>query len=87
MHENSLKAYREEGKKLSQRARQILAFFENAGPAWFTDREVKHGLEFEEMNQVRPRITELIERGILEEVGKTKCTLTKKQVRLVGLVR
>lgn len=84
MHINSIEAYYEELPKLSKRARQIADFFYNNGYAGgYTDREVMNVLGYTEPNQVRPRITELIQLGILKEVGAVKCEITGKKVRKV----
>mgnify|MGYP003676580045 FL=1 len=84
IHENSIKSYREDKLKLSKRAKHIFILFSMCSRPW-TDRQVLNKLEYFEMNQVRPRITELIKAGLLEEVGKTKCDFTGKTVRLVQI--
>ena len=38
-----------------------------------------------EPNMVRPSITILIKKGMLVEIGDTKCHVTGKKVRLVDL--
>jgi hypothetical protein len=43
-------------------------------------------LRFTETNQVRPRITELVKRKLLHEVGRKKCDTTGKTVRLVSIL-
>ncbi len=50
-----------------------------------TDRHVCTFLGFTDMNSVRPRITTLIKRGLLEECGSMRDPLTGKRVRLVRL--
>ena len=88
MHINSINAYYEELPRLSKRASDIYNFFTNThsrNERFHTDRQVKTILGFDDMNQVRPRITELIQLGLLEEVGKTKCPITCKMVRVVNL--
>tara|TARA_R100001163_G_scaffold14424_1_gene13172 strand:- start:4136 stop:4414 length:279 start_codon:yes stop_codon:yes gene_type:complete len=88
MHINSINAYHEELPRLSKRASAIYNFFANTHSRlerFYTDRQVKTILGFNDMNQVRPRITELIQLGLLEEVGKTKCPITCKMVRVVNL--
>lgn len=84
MHINSLQSYHEEKKKLSRRARDILSFLEqNRGS--YTDRQIMERMGFGEPNAVRPRITEMIRSGFLEEAGNTRCPVTKKHVRLVRI--
>jgi|GEM_PF-4443719 len=48
-----------------------------------TDREIKDALDFSDMNSVRPRITEMIRDGILEEAGSVACPVTSMTVRCV----
>lgn len=89
IHCHSIKAYHEEHPKLSKRAAEIMAWFKNH-PGTFrthTDREVKDALFgcAADMNRVRPRITELIEIGMLRQTGQAKDHLTGKTVRVVGL--
>jgi hypothetical protein len=43
------------------------------------------GMGFSDMNSVRPRITELIEKAKLMEVGSIVCPVTKKRVRRVDI--
>ncbi len=51
-----------------------------------TDREIKEKMGLSDMNSVRPRITELIKSGHLEETDNTKCPVTNKTVRKVRIV-
>jgi hypothetical protein len=50
-----------------------------------TDRQVANILGFHDMNQVRPRISELKEAGALIEMGKMRDPFTGKTVRLLAL--
>jgi predicted transcriptional regulator len=85
VHENSINCYYQERPKLSKRAKHIHNFFcEKQG--LYTDRQVQVEMGFLEPNNVRPRITELIKSGLLEEVGKVKCNVTGKNVRIVKRV-
>lgn len=81
IHENSRKAWRE--INTSQRETEILKVFEQHGT--LTDRQVCRIMGFPEMNNVRPRITEMIDSGVLVEVKKTRCPVTGKTVRACGL--
>lgn len=85
IHANSLTAYRSELPKLSTRAQAILEWIRDHGPR--TDRQVMEGMGFREPNQVRPRITELIEAGALMEVCSVSCPVTGKTVRKVDIRR
>ena len=84
MHDNSLSAYRAEEGKLSRRAEAILLWINSNGDA--TDRQIAYGMGFgENLNAVRPRITELIEKRRLFEVAQVVCPITKRPVRKVGV--
>lgn len=85
VHQNSIEAYHSSGPLISRRARMVLDWVRANGSA--TDRQVMDGLGFREPNQVRPRITELVDAGELREVGSTSCPVTGKTVRLVDVPR
>lgn len=82
MHENSIAAFDENDRELifSNREREIIAAFEDIGAE--TDRSILAYLRYTDMNAVRPRITELINKGVLREVGSVICPVTKKRVRV-----
>ena len=50
-----------------------------------TDRQVLLTLNAADVNNVRPEITRLKQAGLIEEVGKTKCPITNKTVRMVRI--
>lgn len=83
MHENSLDAYRGERRRFGRRAQTIRDWFAAHGAG--TDRDVMRGLGFSEMNAVRPRCTELVDLGVLVEVGSRVCRETGKRVRVLDL--
>lgn len=68
--------------KLSRRQAAILQWL-LANPRPWTDREIAAGMGYREMNAVRPRITELVDQGILQECGSVICQVTRKRVRQV----
>ncbi len=82
MHPNSLEAYAEERPKLDKRS-QLIYDVIRYRPIASTDREVAELLCFTDMNSVRPRISELVKRGLLAECGSTKDKTTGKTVRCV----
>lgn len=82
-HPNSRKAHAEEGRRLSARAADILDNVRRVGPG--TDRELCRRMTFADLNMVRPRITELIDAGLLVELGSVKDETTGKTVRVVGV--
>lgn len=84
MHTHShlaFEAMQEEGK-LSRRKAAILQWL-LANPRPWTDREIAAGMGYYDMNAVRPRITELVQSGILEECASILCPITRKRVRRV----
>jgi hypothetical protein len=84
VHDNSIAAYHSQEAKLSARATAVLAWITKHGPR--TDREVAYGMGYgENLNAVRPRITELIELGKLMEVCNVTCPVTRKTVRKVDI--
>lgn len=79
IHQNSLTAY-QSIKDLGDRHRRIFELFMMRGSP-MTDRDVKVAGRFDDMNLVRPRITELIDLGFLVECGNVIDQATKKTVR------
>ena len=89
IHPNSLKAYNEIKLKLGARHRRILQIYHIANRP-LTDREVKQLGRYDDMNEVRPRITELADPEKfkrLVECGKVRDVITKKMVRQTRLRR
>ncbi|KKL78080.1 hypothetical protein LCGC14_2028470 [marine sediment metagenome] len=85
IHQNSREAYHE--LDLSKRQKIVYCAFIVASRP-MTDRLALIALGYPsggDMNKVRPRITELIAAGLLEEKGKTQDSVTGRTVRLVGL--
>ncbi len=87
MHQNSLEAHATErdSGRLGKRAQRIMEIFEWAPGSNWTDRMVMKALSFRDPNAARPRISELIKAGQLEECGSTIDADTGKRVRLVRL--
>jgi hypothetical protein len=83
MHEHSLEVYRDEFDKLGKRAKVIAVCV--AQSAGLTDRQVMERLNFWDMNQVRPRITELVKLRVLEEIGDTVDHKTGHRCRVVAV--
>lgn len=82
IHTNSIIAYWDGRHKFSKRECEILGWmFQNPAPT--TDRNMKDALRYADMNAVRPRITELIKKGCVEECGERICGVTGKRVRLI----
>ena len=85
IHENSRESYLTGLGMISRRAQMVLEWIRENGKA--TDRQIMIGLGFREPNQVRPRITELIDAKLLREVGSVRCPVTGKTVRVVDLMQ
>ena len=86
VHANSVESYYTNPAELGKRAAEVQAWFRRqVEPA--SDRECMAGLGYTDMNSVRPRITELIQVGILREVGNRTDPITGKRVRLVEVAR
>lgn len=84
IHANSLLSYYSGERTLfSKREQDVLLAVRAQGKA--TDREIMLSLQFSDMNSVRPRISELVEDGVLEEVGSQADPVTGKTVRIVAL--
>jgi hypothetical protein len=88
MHANSLAAHASEcdAGNLSKRCKAILAVLEK-DPCYLgrTDRMIMAALGFTDPNMVRPRLTEMVKAGILEECGETKDPATGHRVRRVRI--
>lgn len=80
MHHNSRAAHDATVRERAERERLVLAAFDSLGAA--SDREVARHLGFTDLNAVRPRITEMVERGALLEVAGRKCAITGRTVRI-----
>ena len=81
MHANSKAAWRE--LKPSKRAQAILDFASKHKP--MTDRQLRDAMGFDDLNQVRPRVTELHDQGLMFEYATVKCSTTKRPVRVNGV--
>ena len=84
MHANSLAAY--DTLELSAREAQVIKALSLLGGA-ATDRQIAHAMGSQDNNVSRPRITKLIEKGILREVASIRDSLTGRTVRVVERVR
>ena len=81
IHRNSIKSFGEISETLGGRHKAIWSTFKSS-KGNLTDRQVKEILGLEDMNSVRPRITELVKNGYLTEVDDEKCPVTGKKVRV-----
>jgi len=83
MHQNSLDAHTEDEPKLCKRMIEIFNDVKLHGKG--TDREIAERMGFGHRSEVQPRISDLIKIKHLEEVGKVKCAITGKTVRVVDV--
>jgi hypothetical protein len=87
IHLNSRASYQELLESLPKRQKDILGAIckMTAFKQKITDRRIKTYLMLDDMNQVRPRVTELIKKGHIKETGSELCAYTKKTVRTLDL--
>lgn len=82
MHQNSLECYR--SLDLAPAKLAALAVYHEFGP--MTDRQVGMKLGLQDLNGCKPAITTLIDKDkLLVEIGKQKCEVTGRKVRIVDL--
>jgi hypothetical protein len=81
MHQHSLDAYR--ALDVGTRRAFVLQSYADHGP--LTDRAVCASLGYDDMNAVRPRISELVKQGSLVECGTVRDDLTRRMVRTCRL--
>jgi hypothetical protein len=82
MNTNSMEALQQ--LDTSERKAMILRTYRRVSKP-LTDREVSGLLSFHDLNCVRPRITELLEAGIVQHIGSVKCPVTRRTVRACTL--
>jgi hypothetical protein len=78
IHDNSLTAFHSLNRE--HRREFVLKAYKACGS--LTDREVKEYLGLEDMDEVRPRISEMIKIGILVECGERIDLKTRRPVRI-----
>ena len=83
-HINSREAYESTQTLRARRREDVLRVFQLAENP-LTDRAVMHKLGYDDMNMVRPRITELIKSKRLRQVDKIPDFKTGRSVRAVEL--
>ncbi len=89
VHDHSLESF--DALPKNNRADLIYRLFKRVNRP-LTDRQVKDALGFDEMNAVRPRITEMSKEcdgrpGLLEECGQTRDYKSGKTVRQTRISR
>lgn len=83
MHQHSLRAYMELADLLKGRQHEIAVQLAVVRTP-MTDREIKQLMRLDDMNQVRPRITELIKAGLVYEHSSKRDAVTGRTVRRVA---
>lgn len=83
IHINSREAFDEIRDKVTDRQKHIIRVVEKYPNS--TDRDVLNELGWHDMNMVRPRITELVQRGLLVESGAMLCGITNRKCRTLKL--
>jgi len=86
IHDNSIQSYYEIAKNLGNKQFEVFKVFKSRPNDSFKDRQIKEALGKDDMNAVRPRINELIAKGLLYESGSDKDEKTGRKVRLVKLL-
>ncbi len=84
IHDNSRQSYKENEKSgRGETYRQkIIELLTETGEE-LTDRQIMNVLNVTDVNNIRPEITRLKQKGVLRESGKVKCLITGKTVRTV----
>lgn len=82
VHDNSIQTFYETEQDREKRRAEVFEVYVKAGRS-MTDREVCKALGYNDLNAVRPRCSELVDEGLLIEVGKTRCPITNRRVRLM----
>lgn len=84
MDANSMETHQQNKAKFGHRCTAIVKAFSAIGePA--TDRQIMAALGSSDSNFVRPRITELVEIGVLVKAEDIRCPITGRKVRACKL--
>lgn len=83
IHQHSRKAYTDMRNTLTKREIMIYNILAHRGA--MTDRQIKDVLGFDDMNAVRPRVTDLKTKKLVVECGSTIDPVSRKSVRVVRL--
>jgi hypothetical protein len=82
IHQNSRLSYKEIKPKIGKRQQTIMDVILGTRRL-LTDRQIMGQLGYSDPNLVRPRITELLRKGIITEGTPIKCVTTGRLVRRV----
>ena len=78
IHPNSLAAYAETAKQRASLRWRIMGLMADGRPR--TDRQISSDLSH--LEKLNPRITDLVQEGLLHEVGSQRCEVTGIEVRV-----
>jgi hypothetical protein len=81
-HPNSIAALESSKDSMSERAAAVLGNVKAVGAG--TDKEIAIRMGFDHKSAVQPRISELVDAGLLKEIGSKPDPDTKKSVRVVA---
>ncbi len=84
MHENSMQAFSASRPLLNKREELILGELKAHGSG--TDRQIARRLNLSDLNMCRPRLSSLIDKGLVRECGSMTCPTSKRTVRIVEAV-
>lgn len=84
---NITKETRKESYFLTNKGTRYNKILSVMGNKEMTANEIKKALNFNDLNAVRPRITELKEKGIIEAVGKKYDNETERNVATFKVVK
>jgi len=83
IQETSVESYLEISKHLGDKQEEVLFAIKQMVAG--TDTEIANYLGYSDINCVRPRRFELVELGLVREVGKRICSITGKRAIVWGL--
>jgi hypothetical protein len=84
IHANSAESFRRGNVLLGKMRHSVMEWLRIHGPA--TDREVKDGMGFDDMNPARWSITTLKQAGFVKEIGSQFDEKTERNVRVSAYV-
>ncbi len=83
--DTSVQSYREIRETLGDRQRQVYDLIQRHPNR--TDRELASIAGVNDPNQIRPRRTELTDKGLIAEGGRRRCTVTGKVAKTWRITR
>lgn len=86
IHANSLAAWHagERSGYFNDRELEVLNALQSANRP-LRDRQIMAACNYTELAKVQPRVSDLVDKGVLHKVGRSLCPETGKRVRLVEI--